>query len=517
MNLRVALVIACLLPIGSAFGQDKPKDAAPPPPPAERLVERRSAVTIAGQKVDYVSNTGTYFLRDEEGKPQASIFFVSYHRVKVTEPPAPMGPPPPTPPAVQVSPPDPTRPITFCFNGGPGSSSVWLHLGAWGPKKAFMPDDGTQPQPPAKLEDNTLSLLDITDLVFIDPVSTGYSRAAPGVDPKRYHGVQEDVAAMGEFIRLYLTRQQRWGSPKYIAGESYGTTRAAALAAYMQDSLGVELSGVILVSSILNFATTQFNDGNDLPYALFLPTYTATAYFHKKLPGDMLSDLPKALAESEQFASTDYTLALMKGDRLTADERTQLAQKLSRLTGLSGDFITRANYRVDGARFQKELLRDQGKIVGRYDARLTGTDGDMASDRPESDPSYAAVNGAFTGAINQYLRRDLGFDSDLKYEILTGRVNPWDFGVRNRYLNVANQLAAAMRKNATMRVFVASGCYDLATPYFATDYTFRHMGLDAEAQKRLTLARYEAGHMMYIHRKSHEQLRNDLANFYAGK
>jgi carboxypeptidase C (cathepsin A) len=297
MNLRVALVIACLLPIGSAFGQDKPKDAAPPPPPAERLVERRSAVTIAGQKVDYVSNTGTYFLRDEEGKPQASIFFVSYHRVKVTEPPAPMGPPPPTPPAVQVSPPDPTRPITFCFNGGPGSSSVWLHLGAWGPKKAFMPDDGTQPQPPAKLEDNTLSLLDITDLVFIDPVSTGYSRAAPGVDPKRYHGVQEDVAAMGEFIRLYLTRQQRWGSPKYIAGESYGTTRAAALAAYMQDSLGVELSGVILVSSILNFATTQFNDGNDLPYALFLPTYTATAYFHKKLPGDMLSDLPKALSE----------------------------------------------------------------------------------------------------------------------------------------------------------------------------------------------------------------------------
>lgn len=515
MTLRIAIVVAVLLAPMSAAGQDKPKEAAGL---AERLVERRSAVTIAGQKVDYVSNTGTYFLRDEDGKPQASIFFVAYHRVKVTEPPAPMGPPPVPPPGpVQVSPPDGTRPITFCFNGGPGSSSVWLHLGAWGPKRAQMPEDGAQPPPPAKLADNDLSLLDFTDLVFVDPVSTGYSRAAPGVDPKKYHGVQEDVAAMAEFIRLYLTRQQRWGSPKYIAGESYGTTRAAALAAYLQDSLGVELSGVILVSSILNFATARFDDGHDLPFALFLPTYTAAAYYHKKLPGDMLSELNKALTESEQFASSEYLLALMKGDRLTAEERLHLAKKLSRLTGLSEDFVARANFRIDAARFQKELLRDQGKTVGRYDARLKGTDGDMASDRPESDPSYAAVNGAFTGAINQYLRRDLGYDSDQKYEILTGRVNPWDFGARNRYLNVANQLAAAMRKNPALRVFVASGWYDLATPYFATDYTFRHMGLDAEAQKRLTLSRYEAGHMMYIHRKSHEQLRADLAKFYGEK
>ncbi len=517
MNLRLAIVASLLS--GIAFAQDKPKDApASTPAPSERLVERRSAVTIAGQKIDYVSNAGTYYLRDEEGKPQASIFFVAYHRVKVTEPPAaPMGPPPPTPPTVQVSAPDPARPITFCFNGGPGSSSVWLHLGAWGPKKAAMPDDGAQPPPPAKLIDNDLSLLDITDLVFIDPVSTGYSRAMPGVDPKKYHGVQEDVAAMGEFIRLYLTRQQRWGSPKYVAGESYGTTRAAALAGHLQDGLGVELTGVILVSSILNFATARFDDGHDLPYALFLPTYTATAYFHKKLPGDMLSDLPKTLAESEQFAGSDYVLALMKGDRLTPEERTALAKKLSRLTGLSEDFITRANFRIDGSRFQKELLRDQGKTVGRFDSRLKGVDADAGSERPESDPSYAAVNGAFTGAINQYLRRDLGFDSDLKYEILTGRVNPWDFGVRNRYLNVANQLAAAMRKNTSLRVFVASGYYDLATPYFATDYTLRHMGLDAEAQKRITVAPFEAGHMMYIVRPSHEGLRKGLATFYGGK
>jgi carboxypeptidase C (cathepsin A) len=380
-----------------------------------------------------------------------------------------------------------------------------------------MPDDGNQPQPPARIEDNVFSLLDVTDLVFIDPVSTGYSRVASGVDAKKYHGVQEDVNAMGEFIRLYLTRQQRWGSPKFIAGESYGTTRAAALAAHMQDSLGVELSGVILISSILNFATARFDDGHDLPYALFLPTYTAAAYYHKKLPGDMLSDLSKTLAESELFAGNDYMLALMKGDRMTTEERSQLAKKLSRLTGLSEDFITRSNFRIDGARFQKELLRDQAKVLGRYDARLKGTDGDMASDRPESDPSYAAVHGAFTGAVNQYLRRDLGFDSDLNYEILTGRVNPWEFGVRNRYLNVANQLAGAMRKNSTLRVFVASGSYDLATPYFATDYTINHMGLDAESQKRLTLARYEAGHMMYIHKKSHEQLRNDLVSFYGAK
>jgi carboxypeptidase C (cathepsin A) len=512
-RVRLSGILFCGLvcAVGPVAGQDK---AAPGALPSERLVESRSAVTIGGQKVDYVANTGNILLRDDDGKPQASIFFVAYHRVKVTEPgPAPAGQPAP----VVVTPPDPARPITFCFNGGPGSSSVWLHLGAWGPRKAVMPETGEQPLPPSKVGDNDLSLLDVTDLVFIDPVSTGYSRAAPGVDPKKYHGVQEDVAAVGEFIRLYLTRHQRWGSAKFIAGESYGTTRAAALAAYLQDSLGIDLSGVVLVSSILNFGTARFDDGHDLPYTLFLPSYTATAWHHKRLPGDLLGDLKKALTESEQFAATEYPQLLMKGDKLTGEERTALAKKLARLTGLSEDYVTRSNFRIEIQRFCKELLRDQARTVGRFDSRLKGVDADMVGNRPESDPSYAAVFTAFTGAANQYFRRDLKYDTDLKYEVLTGRVQPWDFGARNTFLNVGPQLAGAIRKNPGLRVFVASGYYDLATPYFATDYTMNHLGLDAELKKRITFSYFEAGHMMYTHRPSHEKLRKDLAAFYGVK
>jgi carboxypeptidase C (cathepsin A) len=496
----------------SIGAQDK---AAPPPGPVERLVESRSAVTIAGQKIDYVANTGTMILRDEDGKPQASVFFVAYHRVKVTEPPAPPAGQPKPP--VEVSPPDTTRPIIFCFNGGPGSSSVWLHFGAWGPRKVVMPESGEQPAPPARLAENDLSLLDIADLVFIDPVSTGYSRVAPGVDPKKFHGTQEDVAAVGEFIRVYITRNQRWGSPKFIAGESYGTTRSAALAAHMQDTLGIDLNGVILVSNVLDFGTVRFDDGNDLPYKLFLPSYTAAAWYHKRLPGDLLGDLKKAVAESEQFASTEYAQLLMKGNRLTPEERTALAKKLARLTGLSEEFITRSRFRIDIQRFCKELLRDQGKTIGRFDSRLRGVDSELFGERPEADPSYTAVLTAFTSAANQYFRRDLKFDTDLKYEILTGRVQPWDFGARNRYLNVAPQLATAIRKNPSLRVYVASGYYDLATPHFATDYTLHHLAIPAEAQKQIAVSYFEAGHMMYTHRPSHEKLRKELAAFLTAK
>ena len=508
----------------TAPAQDKPKD---PTPPVDRFSETRSAVTIGGQKVDYTATAGTLVLREDDGKPLASIFFVAYSRVKVTEPPPPTPPgptpaptpatPAPPPGQVIVSPPDPARPITFAFNGGPGSSSVWLHLGAFGPKKVLLKDDGEAPAPPPKLVDNDLSILDFTDLVFIDPVSTGFSRAAPGIDPKRFYGVQEDVACIGDFIHLYLTRFNRWNSPKYIAGESYGTTRAAALAGYLQDQHGIEPNGVVLVSSILNFGTARFDDGNDLPYVLFLPSYTATAWNHKRLPGDLLNDLKKAVTEANEFIDSEYPLALFKGDLLTTEERARLAKKMSRLTGLSEEFIARSNYRIEIQRFCKELLRDQGRTVGRYDSRLKGLDADGAGSRPESDPSYSAVHGAFTASLNPYVRRDLKFDSDLKYEVLSNRVHPWDFGARNSYLNVAGQLGSAMRKNGSLRVFVASGYYDLATPFAATDYTFRHLGLDADQRKRISTHYFEAGHMMYIHKSSHEKLCADLVEFYGAK
>jgi carboxypeptidase C (cathepsin A) len=516
VRLRVAAVVLVALSFAvsqpPSGAQEKPKDL---PPPYDRVSDTRGTVTVAGQKIDYTATAGTLVLRDEEGKAQASIYFTAYNRVTVTPPPAPAPNQPAAP--VVVSPADPARPITFCFNGGPGSSAVWLHLGAFGPKRVFMPDSGEQPPAPPRLVENELSVLDFTDLVFIDPVSTGFSRAAPGVDAKRYHGVQEDVNTMGDFIHLYLTRFGRWASPKYVAGESYGTTRAAALAANLHEAHGVELSGVVLLSSVLNFATIRFDDGNDLPYVLFLPSYTVAAAYHKKLAGDLLADPKKAQAESEQFATSEYLLALMKGDKLSADDRKALAAKLSRLTGLGEDFIARANFRVDVARFCKELLRERGRTIGRFDSRLTGADADSAGERPEIDPSYTSVIGVFTGAFNQYVRKELKFESDLRYEILTNRVQPWDFGTRGGALNVAPRLAAEVRRNPSLRVFVGSGLFDLATPYFATDYTFDHLGLDAEQHKRISINYYEAGHMMYTHRPSHQKLRADLANFYGVK
>lgn len=515
MRIRICLplLLVILAVRAPSPAQDKPKVE---PPPKESVVETRHSATIAGARVDYTATAGTLLLKDDDGKPTASIFFVAYNRVKVAEPPPPaLGA---QPGAVTVSPPDPARPITFAFNGGPGSSAVWLHLGALGPRRVALTDNGEPPPPPYKLTDNEFSVLDLTDLVFIDPVSTGFSRPAPGQDAKKFHGVEADIATIGEFIRIYLSRFNRWGSPKYVAGESYGTTRAAGLAAHLQDKLGINLNGVILVSAVLNFQTARFDDGNDLPYALFLPSYTATAHFHKKLNGDLQADLRKALSEAEQFATTEYTLALMKGDRLTAEDRLQLGRKLARYTGLSEDYVTRANYRIEISRFTKELLRDQARTVGRFDSRLKGTDSDSAGERHEYDPSYAAVQGAYTATLNQYLRRDLRYETDLAYEILTGRVQPWDFGdAKNRYLNVSNPLRSAMTKNRDLRVFVASGYFDLATPYFGTDYTVSHLGFDPELAKKISVNYYEAGHMMYIHKPSHEKLRKDLAGWFAGK
>ena len=496
--LFVGLLVLGALPAAAAAqesGTPPPKGEHKGDTPRETLSETKHTITLHGTKLEYTATAGTLPLKEEDGKVTANMFFVAYTRSGGDD----LG----------------QRPITFAFNGGPGSSSVWLHLGVLGPRRVVLGgDEGEPPAPPYRLTDNEDTLLDLTDLVFIDPVTTGYSRATDPEKAKQFHGVEEDVHSVGAFIRLYTTRFRRWDSPKFLAGESYGTTRAAGLSGYLQDHSGIYLNGIVLVSMVLNFETLAFDEGNDVPYPLFLPTYTATAWYHKKLPADLQADLHKALAESEKFAQGDYTLALLRGDRLPEEEVRQVRHKLARYTGLSEDFIARNDLRVDISRFTKELLLPERQVVGRFDSRLKGSDLDAASDRQDYDPSYSAVQGAFTAAFNQYARTELKYETDLTYEILTGRVQPWDFGsARNRYLNVAPTLRAALTKNRDLRVFVACGHYDLATPYAATQYTVNHLGLEPALRDHISLGYYGAGHMMYTRKADREKLRKDLGAF----
>ncbi|HET7712867.1 MAG TPA: peptidase S10, partial [Thermoanaerobaculia bacterium] len=397
LNAVAAAAIAVAISLHSYAQQPHPpatskKDAAgekaeksDKPTPRDNIVTTSHTVTLGGETVKYTARAGTLVMKDEEATPQANFFFVAYTRDGA----------------------DPgRRPVTFAFNGGPGSSSVWLHMGALGPRRVVYKDDaGNAAVPPYRMTDNEASILDVTDLVFIDPVTTGFSRAIPVKEDKKYHSVDGDVRSVGEFIRLWTTRYARWSSPKFLAGESYGSTRAAGLSGWLQ-SQGYYINGVLLLSSILNFQTARFDSGNDLPYILFLPTYTATAWYHKKLPGDLQgADLQKALEESRQFALGEYSTALMKGDSIGDSERKAIATRLARLTGLTADYIERANLRIRIDRFDKELLREKRRTVGRLDSRFTGIDRDAAGERPDYDPSYAAIFGEYTAVLNDYVRR----------------------------------------------------------------------------------------------------------------
>jgi len=444
----------------------------------------------------YTATTGMIPLNDEFGETDAGIFFMAYTKDGVTDP--------------------ASRPLMFSFNGGPGSSSVWLHLGAVGPKRVKMKADGDMPAPPFELEDNPASWLEHTDLVFIDPVGTGYSRPAKKDGGKKYWSLEGDVESIGEFIRMYLSRYRRWASPLYLVGESYGTTRAAGLSGHLIGK-GIAFNGIVLVSSILNFQTARFNKGNDLPYPLFLPTYTATAWFHKKLPGKR--SLAAALREAEKFAGGDYVLALAKGDHLTPRERKATIQKLSNLTGLSPEYVDATDLRVNIHRFCKELLRGQKRTVGRLDSRFKGIDENAATESPDHDPSMTAILPPYTAMINDYLRRDLGWESDVPYYVF----NPgelwknWTYGdAAQGHPDTSEALRAALSKNPYMRVFIASGYYDLATPYFATEYTLSHLGLDPTLRANISTAYYEAGHMMYIDEGCLAKFKADVAKFLAG-
>jgi carboxypeptidase C (cathepsin A) len=455
------------------------------PIPKDNLVVTDHVVQIGGKEVKYTVTAGTIVLKEEtpdrekeaEGeKPRAQVFFVAYTREGDES--------------------KSKRPLTFSFNGGPGSSSVWLHMGVLGPRRVVMQDDGNLPKPPYELTDNEYSLLDQTDLVFIDPMNTGYSRPVEGMKPKEWHGFKKDIHLVGDFIRLYTTRANRWLSPKFLIGESYGTTRAAGLSGYLQERHGMYLNGIMLISAVLDFATLDFNINNDLPYILFLPGYTATAWYHDVLKPH--KPLETWLKEAEEFALGDYARALLKGDGIDKEELEQITEKVALYTGVSKQFVERSKLRINAFHYFKELLRERGLTVGRLDSRFTGKDRLGVSEYAEYDPLLTNVTGPYTAGFYDYVRSELKFESDLSYEILSGFVHPWSY---------------AEFENPYLKIFVANGYYDLGTPYFATEYTFDHLGLDENVRKNITMEYYEAGHMMYIHMPSLKKMKEDLAEF----
>jgi carboxypeptidase C (cathepsin A) len=432
-----------------------------------QLVETSGSIQLNGKPFPYKATAGKLELKDEKGKPKAYLYFTAYSQEKS----------------------NPSRPITYCFNGGPGCPSIWLHMGAFGPKRVM---DG-------KLIDNIYSLLDLTDLVFIDPVSTGYSRVAEGVDPKIFYGYEPDVTTMADFIRLYTTQFNRWNSPKFLIGESYGTTRAAGVASKLQSDHSLGLSGVILISAILNW-DLQFNDGNDLAYLLYLPTYAAAAWYHNKGSGD----LPSTLKEAETFAIGEYASALLQGDSLSIDARKKITTELARFTSLKPDDILQSNLRINADQFNHMLLLNENRVISVYDARLKGI--------PPIDPD-SPIDFTYTAQFNDYVRNTLKYTTDEEY-VLFANVQPWNYSSDNQALNVSEQLRNAMSLNPTMRLFIASGYYDLATPYFTVDYTVNHLNLDPSLTSHLTHQYYSAGHMVYKDEPSAKKLKSDLTQFY---
>jgi carboxypeptidase C (cathepsin A) len=473
-------------------GQPSPASRYEVAGPAEEKISQTShTVRIDGREVKYTATAGTLPIRLDDGKVAARMFFVAY-----------------TKDGDDVK----SRPVSFLYNGGPGSATVWLHMGSFAPRRVQMADEGFQPAPPYNLVDNEYSLIDTTDLVFVDAISTGYSRTVAGVDPSRFHGASGDIRAFGEFINEYLDTYSRWRSPKYLIGESYGTIRSAGLAQELQRRHGIELNGIVLVSALLTYQTLSPAPNNDVAYAIMVPTYTATAWYHKKLPADLAGDLKKAVDESRRFSLGEYMQALVKGNTLTDAERQATAEKLARFTGLSPEFILASNLRVGSGRFRKELLRDKRLTVGRLDSRYTGVDADAAGEQQEFDPSNTALQGAYTATFADYIRNDLKWQTDLHYPT-SGNVRPWSYDDQNRYYDNTEPLRQTMAKNPFLKVHFVAGYYDMATPFGGAEFNATHLGYDKTFTDRVSFSYYEAGHMMYIRPSAHKQLKDDVAKF----
>ena len=503
MNRSILLLTNILLTLSPAWLHaqppgDKPKDDAKKPdgkeekkPETPPMVETMHDIIVGGQKLTYKSTAGNLTLTKAYGEPRADVFHIAYLRTDGDA-------------AARAR-----RPVCFCFNGGPGSSSVWLHLGAFGPRRVVMPADGlTGPLPPFALTDNQYTLLADCDLVFIDPVSTGLSRPEKGEEAKQFHGFREDVESVGDFIRLWVTKNQRWGSPKFLMGESYGGIRGAGLAEHLQSRYGMYLNGLIVVSGLFDYKTLSPDDQNDVPYLTWLPAMSAVAHHHRKLAPELQADFAKTQQRAVDFARGSYALALVKGAALPAEERKAVAQELSALTSMPVELILRNNLRISPSEFRRRLLEQEDLVIGRFDGRVSGREG---------DPSYAVVFGAFATAMNQYLRdpSGLNYQTDRPYEILGGPgMTPWNYSLAtNEYLEVASNLVSAMNSNPALKVFIATGYHDLATPGEAIDYTVRHMDLTPAQRANFKWAHYDGGHMMYTNLPSLEKLSADVSEF----
>ena len=481
----------------AAFAQSKPTpETAKPAAPDLQIRSRDMSGIFGGQKIDYRATIQENLLSAEDGTPEAVIVTTSY--VKAGR--------------------NPSRPVFFLFNGGPGSGSVWLQMGAFGPKRVAIPsdarDDGAPPYP---LLDNPDSLLDVADLVFIDPPGTGFSYLTRGTDPKKYYGLEADARAVATIIRRWLNDNGRWNSPKYLGGESYGTTRTAMVARELEGNTfnDVGLNGLVLISTILDFAGREPTPGNEMAYVTTLPNMTAAAYYHGKVQAVSVEAI---VEEARQFAIGPFASALLKGQALPADERARVRAELARLTGLSETYLEQADLRVTDQRFYKELLRDRGLTVGRLDSRYTGRDYDNAGETPDNDPSFYGIDAGYTAAINSWSRETLGFVTDREYQSIgrePGRHWEWSLagGGRGAYLNVAPFIGQAMRQNSGLRTFVAQGYYDFATPFFGAEYSLKRTGIP---QDRIEWQYYHAGHMMYVRDEDRTKLSRDVRSFIAG-
>ncbi len=464
-------------------------DKATDKPAAEeksvKPVTRKATVTIDGKSVPYEVTAGKLQLETDDGKTRASVFHVSYVRTDVTE----------------------TRPVMFAFNGGPGSSAVWLHLGVLGPKRVNFTGDGTVPPvPPANVVDNPESILDVCDLVFIDPVSTGYSRAGKDAKPAEFHGLNGDVESVGEFIRRWITEHRRWNSPKFILGESYGGVRAAGLASYLQSRHGMMLNGVVLLSSLLDFATLE----GDLGQAVYLPSFTGVAHYHKKIGGNR----DALVKECSAFAFGEYSSALLKGNALEPAAKTAVAAKLAKFTGIDAKIWEDRDLRISPTFFRAELLRKEGKIIGRFDARVAWDTTDRTAAAPDCDPSFELAYGAFATATLDYLGRELGYREDRPYEVMSGQIHQWQWDAENEIVDVSGRLGGAMRENPHLRVLVMAGYTDLATPPESVAQSVRQLNrLPAAALRNFRTVRYDGGHMFYLNGPDLKKTRGDLVEF----
>jgi carboxypeptidase C (cathepsin A) len=449
-------------------------------------------ITLNGKTLSYTATAGRLPIKRDDGKTEAEMFFVAY-----------------TLDGQDAA----KRPLTFAFNGGPGSASVWLHMGALGPKRVVLQPNGFMPAAPYRLEDNPDTLLDRSDIVMVDAMATGYSRAANAELTEKFLGVKGDIQAFGEFIRLYISRYERWSSPLFLRGESYGTTRAAGIAGYLADR-GIAFNGVTLLSMALDFETLEWNKSNDLPYVLLVPSFNMIAGYHHKLSPDLTEDVAKTREEVVRWSSNEYALALGKGDALTPEEHRRIVEQLSRYTGLRPDVIEAHNLRIDVPTFTHELLLDQKLVVGRLDGRFSSPnpDGDRFY-----DPTGSAILPPYTSAFNNYLRTELNYKSDMPYRVFAydqPGFQKWEWGnAVEGFPSTAGGLRSAMIKNPYMKILVMEGYYDLATPFTAANWTMDHLDLGPQFRQNISYATYSSGHMVYIDRAEHDKMKKDLVEF----